>query len=323
MQTEERLRTRMIDYRFEPNLRLDEIILAEGSQVRLIEHRAPAAMVSRYAEQMRAGAVFPAIVVNDRNEVIDGNTRRLASAKAGRTSIAAYICTGLTSLEARSLSVELNQCHGLSMTEDELKAFVLGAFAAGETVDAKAYARMTGVRSATLSRWVSQASFAKRASASGIPESHCHALSESAQAILNGVRLTPVLVELTALAVAAKVTASDLRKLVGQVNAAASEREALGIVLDERENRRDDIRALATGFAAKRKQHRRASMHVGALLKLEPAALQDLVSGEDAAWSGRLRTLRDRIDDVLRSVPEVGQVDDGRLTRSELVATGG
>src|SRR5205823_3856296 len=74
-QVEERLRARHIPFSFEPNLPVDEIGITEGQQVRLIRHRAPPEMVARYAQQMKAGAVFPAIVVNDRRELIDGNTR--------------------------------------------------------------------------------------------------------------------------------------------------------------------------------------------------------------------------------------------------------
>jgi hypothetical protein len=300
-QTEERLRARMVEFRFEPNLRLDAMVTAEGIQVRLIEHRAPGSMVTRYAEQMKAGAVFPAIVVNDRNEVIDGNTRRLAAAKAGKETIAAYICSGLTALQARALSVELNQCHGLSMTDDELHAFVVGVVQEGQTPDAKAYARMTGVRASTLSRWVAQANFERRARHCGIPEYQVDALSQSCQAVLNAVRLTPVLVDLTALAVAAKMSATDLRRVVAETNAAASESDALALVAGEREGRRDQIRALANGFAARLTHGSRATMHVAALLKIDPKDLVDVAPGKKVEVLERLASLRDRLNEAITS----------------------
>ena len=81
-------------------------------------------MVTRYAQQMKTGAIFPAIVVNELGELIDGNTRRRAAVKAGRSTMAAYICRDLTPLQARSLSVELNQANGLAMDEKELHAYV-------------------------------------------------------------------------------------------------------------------------------------------------------------------------------------------------------
>jgi transposase-like protein len=300
-QTEERLRARLLEFHFEPNLSLDALVDAEGNQVRLIENRAPASMVTRYAEQMKAGAIFPAIVVNDRNEVIDGNTRRFAAAKLGRDAIAAYVCTDLTALQARALSVELNQCHGLSMTDEELHAFVVGAVQEGHAPDAKALARMTGVRSSTLNRWVAQASFEKRARQAGIPETQLTVLSQGCQAALNPVRLTPVLIELTALAAAAGMSASDVRRVASQANAAESEGDALFVVAAERDNRRDQIRSHASGFAARRSRGSRAAMHVGALLKM---GLQDLIDvapekQEDAIV--RLESLRDQIDEAIRS----------------------
>ena len=70
---------------------------------------------------MKHGAQFPAIVLNDRLERIDGNTRLEARIKNGDMTIPAYICHGLTQLQARSLSVELNQSNGLAMTEEEIR----------------------------------------------------------------------------------------------------------------------------------------------------------------------------------------------------------
>lgn len=301
-QTEERLRSRYLDFNFEPNLKLANLVTAEGNQVRLIEHRAPATMVARYAEQMKAGAVFPAIVVNDRYEVIDGNTRWQAAKKAGKDTIAAYICSGVTALQARSLSVELNQCHGLSMSEEELYAFVVGVVQEGHSLDAKAYARMTGVRAGTLSRWVAQANFLKRARAVEIPDAHVTILSQSCQAALNPVRLTPVLRELTALAAASKMSATDVRQLVAMVNAAASESDALGLVRTERENRSEHIRAIASGFARNKGGASRATMHVAALLKVDLAELLDVAPEKRLEAFERLEQLRDRIDLALSPV---------------------
>lgn len=294
-QTEDRLRARLIDFRFEPNLRIDSLVASEGNQVRLIEHRAPAAMVSRYAQQMKAGATFPAIVVNGRNEVIDGNTRRHAATKAGKDTIAAYICDELTDLEARALSVELNQCHGLSMTEEELHAFVNAVVAEGQVLDAKAYARMTGVSASTLARWVQQATFEKRARQCGIEREVVALLSEGCQAALSGVRLTPVLVELVRLAVEARVSATDLRRISGEVNSAGSEAEALAIVERERDARHEQIRAIATGFVTKPRGNR-AAKHIAALLKIDPSELLDVGESKREEVTARLAELRDRID---------------------------
>ena len=79
LQIESKLTARQVPFTFEPNLAIETIREVEGNQVRLSEHRAPKAMVARYAAQMKGGAIFPAIVVNGRHELIDGNTRWTAA----------------------------------------------------------------------------------------------------------------------------------------------------------------------------------------------------------------------------------------------------
>lgn len=316
VQVEQRLSARHVDYRFEPNFAIDRIVDAEGHQVRLIENRAPAEMVTRYAEQMKAGALFPAIVLNERGELIDGNTRRLAALKAGRPTIAAYICRGLTSLQARSLSVELNQANGLAMHEDEIHAFVTGAVHAGQAIDTKTCARMTGVRPSTLERWRAQASFQLRAKRCGIREVDVRSLSDSVQAALNGVRLTPVLIAATSLAVAARMSASDVRKLVARINAAASESAALAVVAAERDSRAADIRSIASGFTARNRISHRSAMHVAALLKVGVDDLLEVAPEKRAETMARLRDLRDHLDHAMRSAADRWGPDDGLTSHS-------
>src|SRR5205085_5078456 len=158
-QVEAKLSARLIDYLFEPNLPIDAGRGVEGNQVRLGEHRAPKQMVERYAEQMKRGATFPAIVVNERRELIDGNTRRAAAMKNGATALPAYVCSGLTALEARSLSIELNQSHGIRMTDEEIRRFVAGSVREGHDLDTKSYARITGAKASTVARWVAAEKF--------------------------------------------------------------------------------------------------------------------------------------------------------------------
>lgn len=104
-QTESKLAARHIDFVFEPNLEISVIRDVEGNQVRLTEHRAPKVTVERYAEQMRAGAIFPAIVVNDRHEIVDGNSRWIAAKRNKKETIAAYVsmaCQHLTRVRSQS-----------------------------------------------------------------------------------------------------------------------------------------------------------------------------------------------------------------------------
>ena len=133
---EERLDRRHINYTFEPNFPVDRIRTRRGKPGPAQRPTAPRSTWShRYAEQMRNDAVFPGIVVNDAGELVDGNTRLAATERLKRGTIAAYVCSDLTPLIARALSVELNQSHGESMTPAEIRAFVIGAVREGQTLD--------------------------------------------------------------------------------------------------------------------------------------------------------------------------------------------
>lgn len=299
VQIEERLAARHIDYRFEPNLSIDEIVDAEGHQVRLIEHRAPSEMVTRYAQQMKAGAVFPAIVVNERGELIDGNTRRRAALKAGHSTIPAYICRDLTSLQARALSVELNQANGLAMAEKELQAFVRGAVLEGQTLDTKTCARITGVRPSKLERWKAQAQFEQRARQAGIRDADQAALPDGVRVALNSIRLVPVLKEAAAVAAAARMSVAAVRSMVARANAATSEGAALAVVAAERAARADDIRTIASGFAARQRVGHRSRMHIAALLKLSVDDLLEVPAESRDETIVRLRELRAHTDRAL------------------------
>jgi hypothetical protein len=218
MQIESKLVARRVSFTFEPNLGIDQIRDVEGNQVRLSEHRSPKAMVDRYAEQMKGGAIFPAIVVNDRHELVDGNTRWMAAQRNNKETIPAYVCADLSALQARSLSVELNQSHGLSMTEDEIHAFVTSAVEEGQVLDTKAYSRMTGVKASALGRWVAAKHFEMRAARDGVKADRFEGLSDSVRAALHVTKLRAVFLKVTALAIEAGVPAAQLKAIIAEAN---------------------------------------------------------------------------------------------------------
>ncbi len=315
VQIEERLVARYIDYRFEANYSIDAIVDVEGQQVRLIEHRAPIEMVIRYAQQMKAGAVFPAIVVNERGELIDGNTRRRAALKAKRSTIPACICRDLTRVQARALSVELNQANGLALDVRELHAFVRSAVLEGETLDTKTCARITGIPRSRLERWKAQAQFEQRAKRIGIHDADVGLLPESVQAALNSIRLVPVLKEAVALAAAARMPASAVRSMVTRANAAASEAAALTIIAEERAARAADIRTIASGFVARRRVGHRSKMHIAALLKLSIDDLLEVPPESREATIARLRDLREHAERAISAASARWHLDGDVSTK--------
>lgn len=298
-QVEQMLAARNIDFEFVPNVRISDIRDAEGNQVRLTEHRAPKAQVKKYATAMKHGATFPAVVLNDRMEKIDGNTRIEAREKNGDDSIPAYICHGISPLEARSLSVELNQSNGLAMTDDEIRGFVSGAVQEGQTPDVKTLARMTGVRETTISRWIAETRFRSRAEREGVNEHFYSHLPDSTRANLNAIRLAPVFRELTVLAAEARMTAAQVKELVTKANAAPSEADALAIVSAERDARAGDIRAVASGFKPDTRRSNGSARHIGGLVTFTVDDLLDVAPEKQYETFSRIKSLRDRLDEVV------------------------
>jgi len=309
-QTESKLAARHVRFAFEPNLDINQIRDVEGNQVRMSEHRAPKAMVDRYAEQMKAGAIFPAIVVNDRYEIVDGNSRWMAAQRNKRETIAAYVCSDLSALQARSLSVELNQSHGLSMTDEEIRAFVTSAVEEGQVLDARAYSRMTGVKASTLARWVAAKHFEMRAAREDIAADHFMDLPDSARAALHVAKLRAVFQQVTALAVEARVPAAQLKEIITEANAAPSEADALAVVARARAVRTEDVKAIAAGFKSPRRKSAGAALHIGGLLRFEVNDLLDVSPDKRAEMFTRMSRLRQRLDGALTRARAEWNLDD-------------
>ena len=298
-QIEQMLAARSIDFDFEANVRISEIRDAEGNQVRLMEHRAPKDQVLKYATAMKHGAAFPAIVLNDAHELIDGNTRRAAAVKNGNDTIPAYICHGTTPLENRSLSVELNQSNGLSMTEEEIRGFIAGAVQEGQHLEIKTLSRMTGVRETKIARWIAETQFRSRATREGIGEAHVSVLPDSTRAALNVTRLAPVFKDLTTLAAEARMPAADVKKVVAAANTASSEADALAIVESERRARASELRAVASGFKPRDHRSKGSAQHIGGLQRFEVDDLLDVAPEKQHETYRRMKILRDRLNVVV------------------------
>lgn len=299
-QIEQMLKARSIDFDFEPNVQISEIRDVEGIQVRLTEHRAPKDQVAKYAVAMKHGATFPAIVLNDRLERIDGNTRLEARIKNGDDTIPAYICHDLTPLDARSLSVELNQSNGLAMTEEEIRRFIEGAVDEGQHADLRSLSRMTGVRDTKIARWVAEAQFKVRAEREDIAERFVTALPPSTRATLQASRLASVFRETTQLAAESRMPAAEVKKLVAQANAASSESDALAIVHADRDARSDEIRAVASGFSPRDNRRSKGSaQHIGGLTRFEVEDLLDVAPEKQYETFRRIKLLRNRLNEVV------------------------
>jgi hypothetical protein len=300
-QIEQMLQARSIDFDFEANVQISEIRDVDGNQVRLREHRATKDQVAKYSIAMKHGAQFPAIVLNDRLERIDGNTRLEARIKNGDTTTPAYICHGLTQLEARSLSVELNQSNGQAMTPEEIRGFVESAVREGQHPEIKTLSRMTGVTETKLKSWVAETQFRMRAEREHIDEGQVNVLPPSTQAALHPARLAAVFRAATQLAAEARMPAAAVKKVVARANQAASESDALAVVAAERDARMDEIRAVGSGFSPRdNRRSTKYARHIGGLVSVEVEDLLDVAPEKQFETFQRLRLIRDRLDEVVR-----------------------
>lgn len=298
-QIEQMLKDRGIDSEFEANLAIADIREVDGFQVRRVENRAPKDQVNKYATAMKHGATFPAIVVNDSLEKIDGNTRLQARIKNGDDTIAAYILYGVTALEARSLSVELNQSNGLAMTDDEIRKFIADSIDEGQHPEVRTLARMTGVRETKITRWIAETQFLTRATEAGIAERHLKRLPASTRSTLQSTKLAAVFEAATVLAAEAKLPTAEVKRLVAQLNGASSEQAALAIVEAEREARADEIRAMAAGFSPRDRRSKGSAQHIGGLVRFEVDDLLDVAPDKQYETFQRVKLLRDRLDAVV------------------------
>jgi hypothetical protein len=278
-----------IHYRLEPNLSVESLRNPEGHQVRLIQHRAPMHLVGSYAIQMRQGAVFPAIVVNDALAVIDGNTRLSAALQSGAKTIPAYVCSGLSEQLARSLSIELNQLHGQRMTKAEIRSFVIGCVRGGIAIDPRTCSRFTGAKAAAIARWMTIERCRIRGSALGISLDD---LADSAIVALAPVRLDRVFTRIVAFARGRRVTASRVRELVSKANAAASEAEAVALIdLAEADASADD--------AGCPRRSSVSALHMGGLLRFGVDDLLDVAPEKQGEAYESLRMVRDLLNSAV------------------------
>jgi len=326
-QVEQMLLARSIEFDFEANVQISEIRDAEGNQVRLVENRAPKDQVAKYAIAMKHGAIFPAVVLNDRLERIDGNTRLEARIKNGDTTTPAYICHGLTPLEARSLSVELNQSNGLAMTPQEIRGFVEGAVLEGQHADLRTLSRMTGVSQTKIAHWVAEAQFKGRASREGIEDRYVNVLPGSTRAALHPARLAAVFRSVTQLAAEARMPAAEVKKIVARANAATSESEALAVVAAERDDRIEDIRSVGSGFSPRNNRRSKGSaQHFGGLAHFAVDDLLDVSPEKQFETFKRMRKVQDLLNEVVRRAeqewdltPPADETTDQNEDESELV----
>jgi hypothetical protein len=241
------------------------------------------------------------MVVSETFGVIDGNTRLAAALECGWTTIPAYVCSGLSEVQMRTLSIALNQTHGQRMTRAEIRSFVVSCARSGIDVDPRTCARITGEKPSAIARWLTIERCRSRAAARGLSLA---TVSDSGIMALAPARLDRVFVELVDLATSG-APASALRRTVSEANAADSEADAAAVITRAKTE---------AGLAAQSDGVRcsvRPALHVGGLLRFNVDDLLDVAPDKRPEAYADLRMVRD----VLAAAVSTAEVS-WRCTRS-------
>lgn len=112
-------------------------------------------VVSRYVENLRAGAQFPPIIVErGTRRVLDGWARVIAYRKVGRETITADFQDVPEGVSAKLYAASLNSGHGIFRPLRELREVAAAVCSAHPEYDRRRVARQLGVLPETLDRWL-------------------------------------------------------------------------------------------------------------------------------------------------------------------------
>ncbi|MDZ7732220.1 MAG: ParB N-terminal domain-containing protein [Acidimicrobiia bacterium] len=190
-------------------------------------------VVDRYAVDMADGATFPPIVLTEqgaRLTPIGGNHRLAAASRANRTTVDAYIVTGLTTdLEIR-LALEDNRRHGVPLSDDERIFHARRLITQGaELADA---ASTCGIAVHKIQRHLDADRCDERARGLGVRPPEWSDLSITTRQRLVAIRHDKVFARAAELAAEGGIRAGEIVGIVSKVNNAATPAEAIQLLID-------------------------------------------------------------------------------------------
>lgn len=199
------------------------------TQARELLHQAPKERVDQYIVHMRAGAVFPAIVVNKDYALIDGNTRLAASKRIGRASIPAIVVDAKTEEMARVLGASLNQMGGERLTPDEM--YQNAGLMMDMGMEPEAISKCFGCSVAQVHRWRRENESRTRAERLDLGG---RKLPKNAWQRMASITLDKPFGDLLVLADEASLGETAMKEIVDRVVSAGSEEEMVKAIADYR-----------------------------------------------------------------------------------------
>ncbi len=272
-----------VDWMFDPDVPLDEFddeaSLRNQARINPIDDD----LVDRYAEAMRRGDEFPALLsyrARNGNLVrMDGNHRFKAAQKEKHEAFPAYVVTDAPPETIKILTFRANAKHGQPPTFEERIA--QGVHLMDNGVRQYEAASVTGLTQQQVSKAWAQVSAERRARRMKIKG--FERLSATAKARLQSVHNDAAFFALAQLAVDAALGVGDISRLVKLVNSERSEDTQVALIHAEADNLRQRILESAGGVIPQGTRHPRVALlsHLGALEKLDPDAVSNILVDDE------------------------------------------
>lgn len=232
-----------------------------AAQVRGAANIAPKDRVEEYQMQMRAGAVFPPILVRSPgNIMIDGNTRVAAAKRVGRRTIPAILVDTKTEAMHLILAAAVNQMGGERLAASEAHGAALLMLAGGFTDGS--IAREMGRDQSQVRKWRTQQEVLNRAKATGVD---LDGVTVAVLETLSDIRLEQPFVEAAQLFSEIRPKTKEAKEVVAAVVQASTEEAAIQVVKDLR----DEYAVAGPPPKARNRETGLAHAAIGNLVKFE------------------------------------------------------
>lgn len=250
--SEQVFETHGVEWEYLEKVSLETIVKDLDAQSRQ-RNTPPPAKVNEYAEAYKGGADMPPLVLWEDGEpgytLLDGNTRRDALVKLGRTDTNAYLVKDLKDGKAEAVYISglFNARQGMPLDKAEIKRAVLSAKKLTVPVSDAALARDFGMKASAIHRLVKASEFDPRAERLGLTP---NGIPESSKARLTSLADDSVFGEMTKIITDAHLTTGETGVLLKEVNSKGSEAERLAVITQERQERAEQIANHAKGREA-------------------------------------------------------------------------
>lgn len=223
----------------------------QDSQVRKASHIAPPKTVSQFANQMKAGAEFPPIVIcAATDEMADGNTRLAAHKRNEQETIPAYVADFGSLIIRQYFAGKANQQGGLRLTPEEAKELALRLMEEG--THPTEIALGLGVSEDEAKKWAWEVECRKRLIHAGVDAVVVNSYRPSDLTRMNSIRLDSVLVEMAALIRDSRIPSREVSKSISGLNKVRSENDALAAIASWRKHFAAEIKKSKAGIGTKK-----------------------------------------------------------------------